>query len=180
MALHSLESILPRPSNPQEATANYDWTNVEGELGTQLPIDYKEFINEYGTGKIDDFLVILNPFSQNKFVNLIERGRRELSAWLDLKQRFPQYYTDVLFPSPGGLFPFAGTDNGNSIFWRTNGVPEAWTVTIFDPRGPEHFDYNGGMADFLSAVLTQSIQCDVFPRQFPSRSPRFEPMCIIR
>lgn len=42
-------------------------------LGMILPLDYKKFINKYGTGSINDFIWILNPFSENENLNLIKK-----------------------------------------------------------------------------------------------------------
>ena len=41
-----------------------------------IPSDYIEFINEYGTGRIADFIVIFNPFSKNEDVNFFEQTQR--------------------------------------------------------------------------------------------------------
>jgi hypothetical protein len=49
-AIRKLTKILPPPSQPVEASG--DWDEVERTLGTALPDDYKEFISLYGTGFI--------------------------------------------------------------------------------------------------------------------------------
>ena len=176
MKLDLLKDILLPPLEPQDVDSINDWESIERKLGTQLPDDYKSFIDLYGLGTIDRFLVVFNPFSSNKFVNLLDRGRRILQAFDISKKEFPKYYSHPLFPSPGGLLPFAGTDNGDVLYWRTTGTPENWTVTVFDPRSPDYFDFNGPMTDFLIALLTRSVECKVFPRGFPSGPPRFIPI----
>lgn len=56
---------------------------MEKNLGMILPLDYKKFINKYGTGSINDFIWILNPFSENENLNLIKKGHviREAYAY---------------------------------------------------------------------------------------------------
>jgi len=178
MGFNSIKKVLQPPLKPQEVTATDDWEAIEKQLSTPLPEDYKSFVRTYGTGTINRFIVVFNPFSANKFVNLVERGRLELQALASLAADFPQYYPLLLYPSPGGLLPFAATDNGDIIHWRTIGTPEQWTVTVGESRGPKYYDFCGQMTDFLEALLTRSIECDVLPRSFPSHRPVFEPLGV--
>jgi hypothetical protein len=175
MSVDALERILLPPASASEVPDRRDWGAIESRLGTALPADYKEFITSYGTGKINDFLVVLNPFSQNRYVNLLNYARSNLAAYDESKARFPKHYLYDTYPAPGGILPFAATDNANSVYWRTNGVPERWTVTVYESRGPKHFGFNGGMTEFLTAVLTRAIKCTVFPDDFVSSRPTFTP-----
>jgi hypothetical protein len=175
MAIESVERILGRPAAPQEVPGANAWVSVESELGTTLPDDYKAFIESFGTGTIDEFVVVFNPFSRNKFVNLLERGRVELQAYRQLKGG---HYVHEVFPSPGGLLPFASTDNGNVFYWKTSGSPNWWTVVVYEARGPKYYEFKGGMAEFLTAVLTRAVKCDVLPRDFPSDRPAFVPIPV--
>lgn len=176
MGINSLKTILQPPLDPQEVATSNDWDAIEKQLSTPLPEDYKAFVRAYGTGTIDRFIVVFNPFSSNSFVNLVERSRHQLQALAESIGAFPQYYVDVVYPSPGGLLPFAATDNGEIFYWQTTGSPEQWTVRVFESRGPKCCDFNGPMTDFLHALLTRSIECDVLPRGFPSHRPAFEPL----
>jgi hypothetical protein len=174
MELKSLMAVLPPPEKPREVSD--DWEAVEKELGTPLPEDYKEFIRVYGSGSIDKFLVVFNPFSANEFVNLLDGGLSHLGAFATIAAQFPQYFPQPIFPSPGGILTFARTDNGDALYWVTSGPPEQWTVTVFESRGDEHFDFDGSMTEFLVALLTRSIQCSVFPEDFPSEEVAFRPL----
>ncbi len=138
MGLDPLKAVLPPPLNPPEVLDADAWEGAERQLGTRLPADFKAFVNTYGTGRIDDFLVVFNPFSSNRFVNLIERGRSDLEGMAMLKQGFPQSYPFDVYPAPGGLLPCAATDNGNILYWRTVGVPEQWPIVVYESRGPSY------------------------------------------
>jgi hypothetical protein len=141
-----------------------------------LPEDYKGFIQAFGSGTINSFLVVLNPFSSNKYINLLQRGRMELDAYATSKKGFPQYYVHDIYPLQGGLLPFGGTDNGEVLYWNTTGTPENWSVVTYESRGPKYFTFGGNMTDFLTRLLTKTIECDVLPRSFPSTAPVFEPI----
>jgi hypothetical protein len=67
------------------------------------------------------------------------------------------------------------TDNGDVLYWKTEGDPDEWRVVIFDPRESQQFEFPGGMTEFLAAVLTRRVECRAFPRDFPSASPVFDP-----
>jgi len=167
-------AILKAPAEPQEisGTANA-WDIIESQLGSPLPKDYKDFVNAFGTGSINGFIVVLNPFSSNKFANLLERGQLELEAYATLKTEFPQYYTHDVYPASDGLLPFAITDNGDVFYWQTLRAPEYWRVIAYEARGPEYYIFNGPMTDFISALLTQSIECRFLPRNLTHHAPYF-------
>jgi len=171
-----LENILRRPEKPLEIGQINGWHTFEYQLNTKLPEDYKKFIQSFGTGSINEFLVILNPFSANQHVNLLTRGRSELEAFRTSKTNFPKYYPDDIFPNSGGLLPFGVTDNGEVLYWRTIAEPKDWTVTVYETRGPDHYNYQTNMTDFLSGVLSGAIICKALPRNFVNPIPAFNPI----
>ena len=178
MELDKLKAVLQPPSKPQEVMAGEEaWESVEERLGTRLPSDYKKFIETYGTGTIDNFLLVLNPFSSNTFLNLIEASH-DREGLATLRQEYPQLYVHDRYPAPGGLLPFASTDNGNILYWRTAGKTDHWTVVVYESRGPEYYGFNGPMTDFLAALLSRAIQCDVFPQSFLHDQAVFTPVQI--
>ena len=179
MSYITLANILRRPAQPTEIPRVAEWTGVEEHLGAVLPEDYTDFVLNFGTGKINDFLIVLNPFSSNQYVNLINRAQTERQSYETLKWEFPQYYVDVVYPAPSGILPFGVTDNGEVLYWRTAGSPEEWTVTVYESRGPKHFDFQGGMATFLAAILTREIECEVLPRSFSASLPSFNPLMVM-
>jgi hypothetical protein len=176
MSLVTLEKIMKRPIVAQDALSPDRWKVVEEQLGTGLPEDYKRFLEAFGIGTINGFLVVLAPLSSNQHVDLLKRCRSELEAYETSKREFPQYYCDDVYPTPGGILPFAVTDNGEVLYWRTVGSPEQWTVTVYESRGPKKFDFDGGMTEFLVAILTGEIECDVLPRGFSKSPPVFKPI----
>ena len=176
MSLVALEKIMKRPSVAQDAPRPDRWEIVEEQLGTRLPDDYKRFLEAFGISTINGFLVVLAPLSSSQHVDLLKCGRIELEAYETSKREFPKYYRDEVYPTPCGILPFAITENGEVLYWRTVGNPEQWTVTVYESRGPKKFDFNGGVTEFLVAVLTGEIECDVLPRGFLKVPPVFKPI----
>lgn len=97
-------------------------------------MDYKDFIGIYGTGGVDKFLWILTPFVQDENVNFFKRLKIINKAYLELRQRFPQYYKHKVFPEVGGLLPWAYTDNDDELYWLTIGKPNEWHIIVYETR----------------------------------------------
>ena len=178
MNLSTLEKIMKRPTVARDAPSPERWKVVEEQLGTGLPEDYKRFLEAYGLGTINGFLVVLTPLGSPQNVDLLKRGQSELEAFGTSKREFPKYYRDDVYPTLGGILPFAVTDNGEVLYWRTVGSPDQWTVTVYESRGPKKFDFDGGTIDFLVGILTGKIECDVLPRGFSKSPPVFKPMAV--
>lgn len=171
--LDQLAIVLPPPIRPVESTG-MDWKSVEEELGTRLPYDYKSYVEQYGSGRIDGFLWVYNPNSECKYTNLLTESRIVLGYRRDLAASFDFYRQYPLFPDAGGLLPFGGTDNGNDLFWVTRGEPNQWSVVVGDARGPQMEEFACGVVAFLVGFLTGRIVPTLLPEP-QHYVPAFEP-----
>ena len=169
----AINDVLPPPEYREELPEEGGWERVERELGTRLPKDYKTFIETYGTGSISNFLMIANPFSKNRYVNLLSSARMILDAYRTSRANAPEYFKDNVFPEENGILPFGSTDNGDVLYWRTLGDPDDWTVTLYESRGSEHFAYDGSMTEFLVDLLTGGIVCPTLSTAFAELEPSF-------
>lgn len=59
---------------------HFDWSRIEDDLGLRLPGDYKRFLEKYGLGKIDNFMIVFHPTTPNRHLNLKKKIDDELSA----------------------------------------------------------------------------------------------------
>lgn len=109
------------------------WPAVEAELGLGLPGSYKVLVERFGASSWRDFLHILSPFDERRW----QRVTATLVADRVLRQEFPQHYPLPLYPEPGGLLPWAVTDNGDMLYFVTAGPPDGWPTLIRGPRAPE-------------------------------------------
>jgi len=172
------EKILPSPERARDV--NVEWEAVEATVQTALPNDYKEFIQRYGTGKIDDFLWVLSPATNNSHLKLAQRKdailralreHRESLAGLGRKLPF------AIFPEPGGLLPWGFTDNGDVCYWRTGSDPNTWRVVVNDGRGSMWEEFAGTMTEFLTALLSRRHVSEILTNdEFPSDLISFRPV----
>lgn len=157
MTIEALIKAVPPPTAPVEAFSG-PWAPLEVELGTALPEDYKDFVRVYGSGYFMEFLGIYVPRSRNPNLRLESRVQT-IGDYLvyDGEPAYP------LWPSPGGLLTFGGTDNGDELFWLARGAPVDWKVVVWD-RGLLTFEVlECGLTDFLAGLATGEI----LPREFP-------------
>jgi hypothetical protein len=129
--LPELLAIGPGAADPCDPR----WQAVEESLGLVLPGSYKALVDRFGASSWGDFLHILSPFDDR--LNLQRRGRQVLDADKELRQEFPWYYPLPLYPEPGGLLPWAITDNGDVFYLITSVPPGQWPTLIKGPRAPE-------------------------------------------
>lgn len=152
--IEALKRVVPPPLKPFRAFTG-PWERVEAYLGTRLPQDYKDFARLYGSGLFLNVITIHTPQAKNPYVNL-EIQARDASLYFTPDQDLPYR----LWPRIDGLINFAGTDNGDQIFWLPQGPPDDWKVVFWD-RGLsedkcfEEFDC--GMAEFLAGLADGSI-----------------------
>ncbi|ARU54294.1 hypothetical protein OLMES_0187 [Oleiphilus messinensis] len=173
--IENLKHILNPPLDPLETDT--DWDPVENQLGIKLPQDYKDFITSYGTGSVDSFLWIFNPFSKNQNINLFKclETYREVFEYLDKNTSEIAIFS--LFPAARGLLPFAATDNGDVLFWLVDGDPENWSIVINDARQDEYEKFDVSLVAFLTDILSNKLKSDVLPVGFPTENPSFRSIC---
>ncbi|MQY31284.1 SMI1/KNR4 family protein [Nocardia aurantia] len=155
-SIPGLTSVL-RPS-PLPTVAAPPWADIEQAIGTRLPGDYREFIELYGNGSINHELSVWYPALRRTDARVVltalvddtlpEPG--SVGEFVDARPGEPEL---CAFPEPGGLLQWGSTNGADMFFWETAGDdPDQWPVIAF-----HHFDctfhrYDGGMADFLTAV----------------------------
>jgi hypothetical protein len=171
--LAALRTFLAPPVRPTEAPSSRDLAQCEAILG-RLPEDYKDYLRTYGTGCVADFIWIMNPSASNPNLNLLTHGERRLAAYREIRGDEGAEFPYRLFPEPGGLLPFGLTDNGDTLFWRTLGSPEDWTVVVSEARVPQYEEFALCTTAFLVAILRSAVRPASFPDDFPV-DPSFRP-----
>ena len=172
MTIQDLIRIAPIPRNTVE-TANWSmWRELEPSWGITFPSDYKEFISSYGTVCIADFIYVFNPISKNRNVNLVEMRDQVLNGFRYLRDKYGASEVPFpLYPEPGGLLPCGTTDNGNTLFWLTDGSPENWPLIVSAPRDARYEKFDMTLTEFMTKILSRRISCMVFPETFPPEWP---------
>lgn len=158
MTIEALINVLPPPAEPFEAF-NGTWELVEAEIGTPLPEDYKAFVRLYGSGYFMEFLGVDVPFTANPNTRFGAAMARAVNRTFygDDEVVYP------LWPQASGLLPFGATDNGDYLFWKTEGAPDSWPVVVWD-RGFQEFEVlDCDLTGFLAGLVTGEVAPKAFP-----------------
>lgn len=168
---------------PPECTSAFgsagDWSLVEGILEMKLPDDFKRLINGYGAGCFSHFLYPLSPFAPFKTsLNLLSGETKQLlSAYTTGQVEYPQYAPPFpAYPKEGGLFPWAITINGDTLFWLRKGACEDWPIVICDSKFSEEYDlFELNSTEFLCQWILGELAPKVFPQGQPLPERIFVP-----
>ena len=63
-------------------------------------------------------------------------------AYHHSKKSFSQYYKYDSYPASGGLLPWAYTENGDELYWLTNGHPDEWGIVVYESRSHDNYTYS--------------------------------------
>jgi len=173
MSINNLLAVLPPPTTPNEVGAGKQWPMIDGMF---FPSDYVEFINVYGSGRIADFLVVFNPFSQNVDINFFDQLRFVVGDFNDLVVSDSDYCNCPLYPVENGLIPVGVTDNGDYIFWVVTSKQNSdeWQVAIIASRSPEVEYFKDNLTSVLEGLLIGRLRSSSLPSSFASAGIRFD------
>ena len=97
-------------------------------------------------------------------------GRR-LDEERKVRKQVPDAIVHPLFPDKGGLLPWATTDNGDTLYWLTEGPPEAWPTLINYSRSSEYHRYNVGCVGFIAGWSSGELKPTPFDGVFDPEGP---------
>ncbi|MER5620935.1 SMI1/KNR4 family protein [Streptosporangium sp. NPDC002544] len=169
-AMEELIRLVAPPTEPVDAHG--DWSEVEATLGLGLPADFKTLIEQYGHGQFVDFITPLTPFGAHDL--LVQYAQRLLDRERSFRERYPDECPYPFYPEPGGLLEWAGTDNGDSLCWLTDGEPDSWRVVVWNSRDVCYDAHDVGAVEFLHGWLSGRITTTILPDGVEA-SPWFEP-----
>lgn len=173
MTIENLIKVAPPPADPFWAFKG-SWVAIEGELGTALPQDYKDYVALYGSGCFMQFVRISIPKSWTVHLRLgaqVKWAAGVFRAYKDIGDN-PPY---PLWPDPGGLMAFGTTFDGDVLFWLARGAPQDWPVVFWDGSGHEAELFNCDMTDFLAGMATGAYLSDAFDLETLTDETKFEP-----
>jgi len=175
--LERLRELLPPPAEPVEPGRPDGWAAVEATLGTRLPADFKAFTELYGSGTVDDFLYLFNPFASGQGGNLLVEKDQVLAAYRQTRARYPELLPLPPFPDAGGVLPLGRTENGDELYWVTEGDPDDWPVALLESRAALQELHRMPVTGFLAALAANELASRVLPADLLRRpSHRFIPL----
>ncbi|MER8002750.1 histone-like nucleoid-structuring protein Lsr2 [Streptomyces sp. NPDC095613] len=159
---------------PPRETSPTDWAAVESSLGISLPDDYKQIADIYGPGAFCGFLHLYHPQAPTEWTDLTGPMPATIRRQLQVDRARDTYSVPH---DPQYLFAIGVTDNGEYLFWITEppSRSEQWHLAVNEARGPRWYAHEGGIADFLAAVLSGREHVHLFPRDLLDRGAFFAP-----
>jgi hypothetical protein len=175
--LERLRRLLPPPADPVEPGRPDGWAEVEAAVGTQLPGDFKAFTELYGSGMVDDFLYLFNPFAAGQDGNLLVEKDRVLAAYRQTRARVPDRLVLPPFPEEGGVLPLGRTENGDELYWVTERDPDGWPVALLESRAAFLEVHPMPVTGFLAALAANQLTSRVLSDDVLGRpSHQFTPL----
>jgi hypothetical protein len=152
--MSAVEQLIALVVPPPERFS-YDWPDVEHQLGTVLPADFKQLAEIYGAGEFDETFTLYAPTGDGARVDLVPAAREQADTWRSIREDVIGGGPLIVFPERGGLLAWGMVPIGLALCWQTEGPPDRWPVVVCDDTsltvGVSRFD--GPASEFLLAVL---------------------------
>ncbi|MFB8021584.1 SMI1/KNR4 family protein [Streptomyces rubiginosohelvolus] len=147
--LSALARARPPPASPPSAL---DWSQVETELRTRLPEDYRQLMATYGPGEFCDFLSLHYPHAPREAADLTGPMPARLRQQIEEVRHNARQPWPLPHP-PEQLFAMGVTGNGDYIFWVTqpSDRPDAWDVAVNQALRAPWYTFAGTLTEFLLA-----------------------------
>lgn len=130
-----------------------DWAAAEQRLGTALPGDYKQLAEIFGYGAFDGYLQFSVPDAGSAHGDLVRNT--EWLAEFARTQGNSLWEPYTLFPTPGGLLQWAGSEQADQFYWLTDGPdPDRWPIVVSEETPDSWERYDGSTAEFIYRMLT--------------------------
>ncbi|MGW9033762.1 hypothetical protein ACWGQ4_02320 [Streptomyces sp. NPDC055721] len=169
-SIDRLTDLCPAPPTAPST----DWPSTEHPLGMSLPTDYKQIADTYGPGAFCSIIHLYHPHASTPWTSITGSMPSTIRTQLQHDRDSGTYPVPY---DPQRLFVMGVTDNGEYLFWVTEptNAPEKWTIAANEARGPQWYTYNGGLAAFLTAVLSGRETVPLFPDSLVTQGISFTP-----
>lgn len=139
------------PAAPTSPPPRVDWGEVQDRAGTGLPADYRDHVDRYGPGCVNELFWVLHPAGTPDLLNLFDQWRAATDPSAADRLQAPPPRP---LGRPGGLLPCAVDEDCGVLYWDTAAPrPDDWTVVHRDEDGGQWLPHPLGLVAFLRAVL---------------------------
>ncbi|MFE9173324.1 SMI1/KNR4 family protein [Streptomyces kebangsaanensis] len=134
---------------------NVEWAAIETRLGTQLPADYRDLCQTFGTGEFCDYLTVYASAggAASELADSQETNRRITVEHPVVVNGYLPY--GLYQPGEqGGILQWGASIQGDEFAWLVDSstAPETWPVLARDDAGEwQRFDMS--MGEFLYRLL---------------------------
>ncbi|MFC9457571.1 SMI1/KNR4 family protein [Streptomyces sp. NPDC056983] len=142
---------------PADRAQVVNWAAAEARLGTVLPGDYKRLVERFGYGAFDDYLRLFLPGGPLGSIDIVEFNEW-WARWTEAHDGH-SWEPYQLYPAPGGLLQWAGTEQRDDFYWLTEGPdPDRWPIlATVEDRGT-WYRFDGSTAEYVYRLLTDPRQ----------------------
>ncbi|MFJ9909189.1 SMI1/KNR4 family protein [Streptomyces sp. NPDC101152] len=164
-AVEQLREVMPPPARGDLV----DWDAVHEQFGLHFPQDYRDFVSVYGGGTMDGYLGISTPPTGESFYgDLLDDLESQVGEDAEHPYPYPPY------PGHEKLIRWASDPDGDDAFWVLRSKdPDQWSVAVKNHQGRSWSFFDGGMADFLLALVTGRFPSPFAAADFPSSQPLY-------
>jgi len=163
MDVNLLAKLVPVPSGARRT--EFNWTQVEAEIGVLLPTSYKDVCRVFGAGTFFKFINVFDPWTPNRHMNLCVQWGIRRKALIESGWPTPLY----VFPPVGGLLTVGSTDNGDFLCMETGGSEVVW---LGEARGPSWERFEMDLCEFLVRCVEGRLDSELVQLELPS--PTFD------
>jgi hypothetical protein len=111
----------------EERPTNADWKRTENDLGLALPLDYKDFVKQFGSGRFGD-IQLFNPCASG----WPQLSRESLIAYRRMNAAPLRQITKPIYPDDDGLIWVATSGSQVEFFLDSGKPPESAQVIMID------------------------------------------------
>ncbi|MBR7838437.1 hypothetical protein KDL01_34545 [Actinospica durhamensis] len=148
----SIAQLVELMPPPEDRGVSVDWGSVAAEWRTPLPTDYREFIDLYGGGSINDSFHFCAPSAEGYAPPSATTLATGTELGFGLFGGDPDAEEEA-----AGRICWAFDAGANHAYWDTTATdPDQWTVMVLH-RYAEWERFKLGMAEFMVAFLTGAI-----------------------
>ncbi|MFI6263191.1 hypothetical protein [Micromonospora sp. NPDC051006] len=148
--LEMLRRMMQAPAGPETAV---DWGRLTGSWGKEFPADYRQFMEVFGPGTIQDFLVIVQPepkeaASVDATGGMVHETANAEMAWTEFRKEPALAEVEPL------LIAWGVSSGADILCWDASGNdPDDWPVLVWNRDFTAWRRYDCGMVEFLRRVL---------------------------
>ncbi|MFF2774197.1 SMI1/KNR4 family protein [Streptomyces sp. NPDC058052] len=147
-----------------------DWADFESRIAVELPGDYKAFVSAYGSGCVNDQVLLFHPRGdKEEGLNLDALIRSAGSNYAVLAESGPEHKPFPLHPERGGCVAIGRSYGGNHLFLSPPGPDrDRWSVVV---EMGEWAVFDMSFTEFLWKALNEETYLPVVEGE-----PSFEPL----
>lgn len=133
----------------------FNWTEIEREVGLQLPADYKLLAEQFPAGWFRRFVRPIKPVQPSAGAQrlLDDLETRQLETLREWRAQGSGEFPFPLYPEPGGLLPWGSVRGQGYAFWLTDkSSPGDWPVVLASQQCDHWERFDGPVCEFLIEV----------------------------